>query len=67
MSTVPIHPVPIEDAKRSFLSGKDAIGGLPKSEAKNAKSRKDESCESVLSGPQCVGGVRTNGAKETRK
>ncbi len=64
MSTVPIHAVPIEDGKKSVLSGKDAIGGFPKSEAKSAKSRKDESCESVLSGPQCVGGVRTEGRKK---
>lgn len=64
MSNAPIHPIPIEDGKKSVLSGKDSIRGLPKSEMKGAKGRSDDSCESVLSGPQCVGGVKTTGRKK---
>lgn len=67
MSKVPIHPVPIEDGKRSVLSGKDAIRGFPKSESKSVKSRSDDNCESVLSGPECVGGVREAGTKGHKK
>lgn len=64
MANAPIHPVPIEGGKKSVLSGKDPIRGLAKSEMKGAQSRSDFSCESVLSGQQCVGGVKPMGRKK---
>lgn len=57
------HSTPItegrNESRKSVLSGKDEIRGLPKSEEYSARrgSRETASCESVLAGPECMKGV----------
>lgn len=57
MPRTPIHEMPIKNGGTSVLSGKDTIKGMPKSPAARRKPSEPEHCDSVLDGPECIGGT----------
>lgn len=59
MARSEFHAAPKSGGRKSVLSGKDEIRGLPKSAQKSAPQRRRAAadCESVLSAPECIKGA----------
>jgi len=64
MARTESHPNPSAENRKSVLSDKDAVQGLPKSDKRSERHEK-ESCESVLDGPECIDG--SSGEKKKRR
>lgn len=65
MSRGEIHKMPIEDGRKSVLSGKDTIMGMPKTSAMRVPDNAKH-CKSVLEGSECIDGLPGKRQKKQR-